>query len=56
MDARGEGVPCCLPLSLSIREACKYITENLTSKVDDLGRECLINVAKTAMSSKIIGP
>ncbi|GAM85134.1 hypothetical protein ANO11243_031380 [Dothideomycetidae sp. 11243] len=40
---------------LALREAVRYMTENISTKVETLGRESLINIAKTSMSSKIIG-
>lgn len=40
---------------LALREAVKYMQENISTRVDQLGREPLVNIAKTSMSSKIIG-
>lgn len=40
---------------MACREACNYIQTNLSMKVSDLGKDCLVNCAKTSMSSKIIG-
>jgi T-complex protein 1 subunit alpha len=40
---------------LALREAVRYMNENISTKVETLGRDSLINIAKTSMSSKIIG-
>lgn len=40
---------------MAAKEACNYIKENLAVKVSTLDREHMINIAKTSMSSKIIG-
>ncbi|KAF1966133.1 T-complex protein 1 subunit alpha [Bimuria novae-zelandiae CBS 107.79] len=40
---------------LALREAVKYMNENISTSVSQLGREPLVSIAKTSMSSKIIG-
>ncbi len=37
-----------------ILQACKYIEEHLSIDTASLGKETLLNAAKTAMSSKIV--
>ena len=40
---------------LALRESVKFIQNHLSVKVDSLGKDALINAAKTAMSSKLVG-
>lgn len=38
-----------------LRLAVKYIQEHLSISTEDLGKDSIINAAKTCMSSKVIG-
>jgi len=40
---------------IAMRESIKYIQEHLSIKVDALEEDCLLNIAKTSLSSKFIG-
>ena len=40
---------------LACKEAVRFMQEQLSVRVETLGREALISVARTSMASKIIG-
>lgn len=40
---------------LACREAVRFMEAQLSVKVDALARDALVNIAKTSMSSKVIG-
>ena len=40
---------------LALREALKYMAENISTSVANLSRDTLLSIARTSMSSKIIG-
>lgn len=40
---------------LALREAIRYVNDVLSLSVESLGKDTLVNIAKTSMSSKIIG-
>lgn len=40
---------------MALKEAVRYMNQNIAIKVDQLGRDSLLSIAKTSMSSKVIG-
>lgn len=41
--------------NLAKKEACKFIASNMSHKVEALGKDSIVNAARTSISSKIIG-
>lgn len=39
---------------IACKEACKYVQDNLTISVESIGKDCLVNAARTSMSSKLV--
>ena len=40
---------------MALKEACKFTAEQMAVKVDSLGKDCLVNCAKTCLASKVLG-
>ena len=40
---------------LAAQEAIKYLKEHLTQRVSEQNKDCLLNIARTSMASKVIG-